>query len=87
MAKKNRQETPAEFRARMLSIGYIKGGRTNKRNKEKIVVRKDSGIDAGKKAKVYQQDGDGSTALMTESDNRLDCNITPETHYQEIGIM
>lgn len=79
-------ETKEEFRARMLSIGVML--HTSQLPKERTIVRNDGMVDNGKRAKVYTQEGDcGSTAEYTESDNRLDCNITPETHYQETGFM
>jgi hypothetical protein len=81
MAKSGRQESPQEFRARMLSIGYMH--RTPK-TKEKIIVRSDNGADKGKRAKVTT-DESGST--ITTSDERQDVNIVPKTHIQEIGFM
>ena len=55
--------------------------------KEKIIVRDDGMVDDGKKAKVYKQEGDCSYAINTESDNRKDCDIHPDTHYQTLEIM
>lgn len=81
MSKSGRQETPQEFRERMLSIGYMQ--RTPK-VKEKIIIRNDDGADKGKKAKVVT-DESGST--QTESDNRLDANIVPATVYQTLNFM
>jgi hypothetical protein len=80
-----RGETEEEFRDRMLSIGYLGGGRT--RDKVETVTRpeNDSGLDAGKKAK---QTTDELGTVITESDHRQDVNIHPATHYQtlEIGL-
>jgi hypothetical protein len=76
-------ETPAEFRARMQSIGLIKGGR--KRDKVRTVTRPhDGGLDAGRRAK---QTTDENGSVITESDNRQDVNIVPPTHYETISFM
>ncbi len=72
-------ETPEEFRARMRSIGVIRGGRT--RALEKIITRPEardpaSGenkIDAGRRAKVVLDEE--RSVVYTTSDNRQDANI------------
>jgi hypothetical protein len=77
-------ETPEEFRRRMQSVGFLSQGRT--RDKVKTVIREpDGGYDAGRKAK---QTTDELGTVITESDNRQDVNIHPETHVAglEIGI-
>jgi hypothetical protein len=76
-------ETPAEFRERMRSIGFMAGGRT--RDKVATVTRPedDPGVDAGKRAK---RTVDELGTVVTESDNRQDVTITPPTHHQEIGF-
>ena len=76
-------ETPAEFRARMLSLQYM---RKTPKAKEKTIIRDDGMVDDGKKAKVVTVD-DGSGSTITESDNRQDCDIHPMTHYETIGFM
>jgi hypothetical protein len=78
------KETPQEFLDRMRSIQYMPHGRI--RDKVKTVTRPedDPGVDAGKKAK---QTVDELGSVITESDNRQDCDIHPPTHYQEIGFM
>jgi hypothetical protein len=68
-------ESPAEFRERMLSIGVIKGGRT--KPLEKVITRADDGsgnvTDVGRKARVtINEDRD---VVLTTSDNRQDVNI------------
>ena len=76
-------ETPEQFRERMRSIGFMKGGRT--RDKVRTITRPedDPGVDAGKRAK---ETTDQLGTVITESDNRQDVNICPPTHYQEIGF-
>lgn len=69
-------ETPEEFRARMLSIGHIRGGRT--KTLEKVITRPEhdsSGnqIDSGRKAKVtISEERD---IVYTTSENRQDVNV------------
>jgi hypothetical protein len=68
-------ESPAEFRERVRSIGVIRGGRT--KPLEKIIVREDKGdgnvTDIGRKARVtINEDRD---VVLTTSDNRQDVNI------------
>jgi hypothetical protein len=84
MAKKNRQETPAEFRARMLSIGYMPHGRT--KDKIRTITRpiEEGGVDAGKRAK---QTKDELGNIVTTSDNRQDVDLHPETVYQTLELM
>lgn len=76
-------ETPEQFRERMRSIGFMKGGRT--RDKVRTVTRPDDdpGVDAGKRAK---ETTDQLGTVITESENRQDVNICPPTHFQEIGF-
>ena len=85
MAKSNRQETPQEFRARMLSLSYMPKGIP--RDKRSTITRpeNDPGVDAGKRAKVTTEAITGTT--ITESDNRQDVNIVPETVYQKLSVM
>ncbi len=81
-------ESPAEFRERMLSLQVIKGGRT--RPLEKVVTRADDGsgnvTDVGRKAKVTINE-DRDIVLIT-SDNRQDANIfgTPAVMNGEGGV-
>lgn len=69
-------ETPAQFRERMLSLQVIRGGRT--RPMEKLISRPQddpSGnqLDAGHKAKVtISEERD---IVYTTSDNRQDVNV------------
>jgi hypothetical protein len=84
MAKSGRQESVAEFQARMRSISVMQ--RTPK-VKEKIIVRDDNGADKGKRAKVVHEKNDGSAAITTTSDNRQDVNIMPDTHYQTVDFL
>ncbi len=79
-------ETKEEFRARMLSIGYM--SRTPK-VPERIIIRDDDGADKGKRAKVttIPTEAGMAGAVITESDNRKDCDIRPATHYETIGFM
>jgi hypothetical protein len=68
-------ETPEQFRERMLSLQVIRGGRT--KPLEKVVIREDKGdgnrIDVGRKAKmVINEDRD---VVLTTSDNRQDANV------------
>lgn len=76
-------ETPEQFRARMASVGFMKGGRT--KDKVRMVTRPadDPGVDAGRKAK---ETTDELGTVITESDNRQDVNIHPATHVAELGI-
>jgi hypothetical protein len=75
-------ETPQEFRERMLSLQIIRGGRT--RPMEKVITRPvqdESGnqTDAGRKAKVtINEDRD---VVLTTSDNRQDVNIFGTAAY------
>lgn len=63
-------EKPEEFRARIRSIGVIKGSRT--KPLEKVITRA-GGVDAGQKAKVViNEDRD---IVLTTSDNRQDVHI------------
>jgi len=74
-------ETPEQFRARMASIGLIKGGRT--RDRSVTVTRPDDGgVDAGRRAK---QTTDELGSVITESDNRQDENICPPTVYTDFS--
>jgi hypothetical protein len=79
MSEQRGDETPEEFRARMQSVGLIKGGRT--RPLEKVITRPEAGdpasgenkLDAGKRAKVViNEDRD---VILTTSDNRQDANV------------
>ena len=72
-------ETPAEFRERMRSVGLVRRG---SRGKERVVTRAD-GVDAGRKARVTT---DELGTVITESDNRRDVNIHPETCVQQLTI-
>jgi hypothetical protein len=76
-------ETRAQFRDRMRSIGFLAGGRT--RDKVTTVTRPeaDPGLDAGKRAK---RTTDELGTVITESDHRQDVNIHPATHVAEIGM-
>jgi hypothetical protein len=69
-------ETPEEFRARMRSVGVIRGGRT--RPLEKIITRPDTDpqgnqVDAGRRAKMTIDEE--REIVLTTSDNRQDVNI------------
>lgn len=76
-------ETVEQFKARMKSLQVMKGGRP--RDKVRTITRPvtDPGIDAGKKAK---QTKDELGTVITESDNRQDVNVCPQTHVQSIGF-
>jgi hypothetical protein len=74
-------ETPEEFRKRMMSVGYI--SRRTKNDVRTIMREPDGGIDAGRTAK---QTVDELGTVITESDNRQDVNIHPETYVAELGI-
>jgi hypothetical protein len=78
-----KQETPQEFRERMRSIGFLGRGRTKDTVTSTVRPENDPGVDAGKRAKVTV-DELGTT--ITESDNRQDVNIVPETHYQTLNF-
>lgn len=77
------EETPQEFRDRMRSVGYLSQGQT--RNQVRTVRRPetDPGLDAGRTAR---QVTDELGTVITESDNRQDVNIHPETYVAELGI-
>jgi hypothetical protein len=69
-------ETPAEFRERMRSLQFIRGGRT--RPLEKIITRPErdpagNQTDAGKRARVVISEE--RDIILTTSDNRQDANI------------
>jgi hypothetical protein len=74
--------TPEE-KERLRSIGHLRGGRT--RDKKVTITRpeNDPGIDAGQRA---QQTTDELGTVITESPNRQDVNIHPETHIQTLKI-
>jgi hypothetical protein len=79
-------ETPEEFRRRMASVGFLSKGQT--KDKVRTVRRPvdDPGmIDAGRKAK---ETTDELGTVITESENRQDVNIHPETHvtHLEVGL-
>ena len=78
-------ETREEFRERMLSVGFMSGGRT--RDMVRTVVRPDDdpGLDAGRRAK---QVTDELGTVITVSDNRQDVDIHPATVFTtlEIGL-
>jgi hypothetical protein len=77
-------ETPEQFRRRMQSVGFLASGRT--RDKVRTIRRPadDPGmIDAGRKAK---ETTDELGTVITESENRQDVNIHPETHVTQLGI-
>ena len=70
-------ETPAQFNARMRSIGYLKGGQT------KDKVRTITHAETGERAK---ETTDELGTVITETPNRQDVNIHPETHILEMSI-
>lgn len=70
-------ETPAEFNARMRSIGYLKGGRTRDR------ICTIAHPETGERAK---QTTDELGTVITETDSRQDVNIHPETHILDMSI-
>ena len=78
-------ETPEEFKARMKSLSYMR--RTNLA-KEKVITRRDGMVDDGRKAKIttIPSEPGAAGAEITQSDNRQDVNLRPETHYQTIGF-
>jgi hypothetical protein len=74
-------ETPQEFRERMRSIGFMAGGRT--RDKVRTVMRPDDGgVDSGQKAK---QTKDELGNVVTESSNRQDVAVRPQTIQVKLG--
>jgi hypothetical protein len=77
------EETPEQFRERMGSVGFLSGGRTRDRVRTVTRPEDDPGVDAGKKAK---QVTDELGTVITQSDNRQDVNIHPETCYQDVRI-
>lgn len=76
-------ETPEEFRDRMRSIGFMKGGRTRDRVTTVTRPADDPGVDAGRRAK---QTTDELGTVITESDNRQDVNIRPPTTHQTLSL-
>jgi hypothetical protein len=77
-----RDETPEEFRARVGSVGFLAGGQT--KNKVRTVRRPadDPGmIDAGRTAKEVT---DELGTVVTESDNRQDVMIHPQTVHTDV---
>jgi hypothetical protein len=73
--------TPEDLE-RMRSVGYMPHGRT--RDQVRTIIREpDGGYDAGRKAK---ETTDQLGTVITESDNRQDVNIHPETYVAELGI-
>jgi hypothetical protein len=75
-------ETPEEFRARMRSVGFVPGA-TIKSQSRTIRRPMDGELDAGRKAK---ETTDEHGTVITESDNRQDVNIHPETHVQSLSF-
>lgn len=77
------EETPDQFRERMRSVGFLSQGQT--RDQVRTVQRPetDPGLDAGRKAR---QVTDELGTVITESDNRQDVIIHPETHVTQLGI-
>lgn len=72
-----------EDRDRMRSVGYLSQGRTRDRVRTVTRPEDDSGPDAGRTAK---ETTDELGTVITESDNRQDVNIHPETYVAELGI-
>jgi hypothetical protein len=70
-------ETPAQFRDRMKSVGYLKGGRT--RNSVRTITHPETGERA-------KETTDELGTVITETPNRQDVNINPATYVAELGI-
>jgi hypothetical protein len=64
-------ETPAAFRARMKSVGYLKGGRT--KDKTRTIIHPETGERA-------KETTDELGTVITETSNRQDVDIHPATH-------
>jgi hypothetical protein len=75
-------ETPEEFRARMRSVGFVPGA-TARATSRTITRPDDGGLDAGRPAK---ETTDELGTVITESDNRQDVIIHPETHVQTLSF-
>jgi hypothetical protein len=75
-----REETPAEFRERLRSIGFKTG---NTKQRSKIITHPETGERANR---IEEFNGD-SNAVITQTDNRQDVNITPKTHVQSLSFM
>jgi hypothetical protein len=76
-------ETPEEFRARMRSVGFVPGPTIKATSRTIRRPADDPGLDAGRKAKEIT---DELGTVITESDNRQDVNIHPETHVQSLSF-
>jgi hypothetical protein len=76
-------ETREQFRERMRTIGYLRGGRTRDRVRTVTRPEDDPGLDAGRRAK---QTKDEMGTVITESDHRQDVNIHPATHVTELNL-
>jgi hypothetical protein len=78
-------ETPEQFRARMRSVGFLARGQTRDQVRTVRRPEDDPGLDAGRKAK---ETTDQLGTVITESENRQDVNIHPETHvtHLEVGL-
>jgi hypothetical protein len=76
-------ETPAQFRERMRSVGFMAGGRTRDRVRTVTRPENDPGLDAGRRAK---ETTDQLGTVITESDHRQDVNIHPATYVAELSI-
>ena len=73
-------ESPEEFRARMRSIGFMPNGRT--KNKVRTIAHPETGERA-------KETTDELGTVITETANRQDVNIHPETYVSELtaGIL
>jgi len=76
------QETPEEFRARMRSVSFVPGA-TVRATSRMITRPDDGGLDAGRTAR---ETTDELGTVITESDNRQDVIIHPETHVQSLSF-
>jgi hypothetical protein len=76
------QETPEEFRARMRSVGFVPGA-TIRATSRTVTRPDDGGLDVGRKAK---ETTDELGTVITESENRQDVIIHPETHVQTLSF-
>lgn len=70
-------ESPAEFNARMRSIGFLKRGRT--RDQVRTIIHPETGERA-------KETTDQLGTVITETANRQDVNIHPETHIANLDI-
>jgi hypothetical protein len=77
------QETPEEFRARMRSVGFVPGATIRATSRTVTRPADDPGLDAGRTAR---ETTDELGTVITESDNRRDVIIHPETHVQSLSF-